>query len=198
LKSVLFFTLGIIFCFQSAAEQSTSGYWAGIMPNYAFDRQHSISLQAEARRQGDSSFVLVRPSYHYQWKKWVNFGLGADLFTTDKTELRHWVEFNLREGTHFLWSQTLHLRFRQEFRNLEDVESSGLRSRLMVMSQFMLSSKQGLELFVFDEVFYTQRSFQGAENFYDRNWLGFRLRRGFGDSFIDFGGAILSYGQSFD
>jgi hypothetical protein len=172
---------------SAQADVSTSGYWIGIMPTYSFSKTQSVTLQAEARRQGDNSFTLIRPSYHYQFKTWMNVGLGADLFTTDQTETRTWVEFNLRSPSFYL-GQKLHLRYRQEFRDLSGNDNSGARSRVMLMSQFSISEAMGLEVFVFDEVFYSQRDFAGVQNYYDRNWLGFRIRKNKGEAFYDFGG----------
>ena len=182
------FLLTALTCLNSAlADVSTSGYWIGVMPTYSFSEKHSVTLQAEDRRQGDNSFVLIRPSYHYQMESWINLGLGGDVFTTDRTESRYWGEFNLKTPEMIL-NQKLHLRFRQEFRDLSGINNSGMRSRMMVMSQFSLYKPWGLEAFVFDEVFYSQRDFVGAKNYYDRNWLGFRIRKNHKKLFYDLGG----------
>lgn len=185
---IVFVLISLFFC-QTAvlASVSTSGNWVGIMPTYQLDETHSFTLQAEARRQGNNSFSLIRPSYHFQVDKVLNFGLGGDVFTTDQTESRYWAEFNLKTA-HKILNQILHFRFRQEFRSLSGVESSGARSRAMLMSQFDLYRPYCLEVFVFDEVFYTQRSFNGEKNFFDRNWLGLRIRKNKGQAFYDLGG----------
>lgn len=171
---------------QAQASESSSGYWIGIMPIYNITDKHSLMLQAEARKQGEDSFYLFRPSYQYQALAWISVGVGGDIFTFDTLEARYWAEFNLRAPQLYL-SQRFHLRARQEFRELPDSNQTGARTRVMFMSQFDISKPHGLEIFVFDEVFYSQRTFSGSKNAYDRNWLGFRIRKNYGNMFVDAG-----------
>jgi len=187
LSFVFILVFQVLLLSTASADVSTSGYWVGVLPTYNFSDKHSVTLQAEARRQGDNTFSLIRPSYHYQARTWINLGLGGDLFTTDTTETRLWAEFNAKTPYKY-FGQRLHFRFRQEFRDLSGVDNSGARSRMMLMSQFSLSNRYNLEAFVFNEVFYIQRNFAGVQNYYDRNWLGFRLRKNYGNTFVDLGG----------
>ena len=186
LKTSIVLTLSLLVSSQVFAGQSTSGYWAGVFPIYQLSSNQTLLLQAEARRVGDQSFRLFRPLYHYKMKNWLILGIGGDLFTTENTESRYWQEFNLVTPTS-IWGQKTLLRVRQEWRHLSGEENSGARTRIMLLSQFDILKSQRLEAFVFNEIFYTQRSFSKQRNFYDRNWLGVRFRKHVNDAFIDLG-----------
>ena len=157
------------------ATDNNSGYWIGVFPHYKLTEKSSLSLQAEFRHIGETSFGLWRPAFHYNFGENWNLGVGYDVFTTQNTEQRPWFEGNMFFKVLSL-GQKFHFRARHETRFISNSSEAAYRTRVLALSSFRISNSLPLDGIIFDEYFYNEKTFSGKTNDYDRNWLGGRLK----------------------